>query len=482
MASPELLTDQRARLEASLRQHDQAHLLRFFDELDPLGQRMLLGEVESIDLNVLAPLIERLVLHPEPESVPGSMEPPTCYPAEACGTEGAAEFRAGGEALIRAGKVAAFAVAGGQGTRLGWRGPKGSFPATPVTGKPLFQVFAEQILRAESRYHVTIPWLIMTSLDNDADTRAFFLDNNCFGLMRPNITMFPQRQMPSMDRVTGRILLSEKSRVAMNPDGHGGSLRALHESGALEELEARGIEHICYFQIDNPLVKVVDPLFIGLHASAPNSSAEMSSKMVSKAGPDEKVGVFARVDGRTRVIEYSDLPVERAGERDASGELRFNAGSIAIHMLSVRFVQSLMQDGAFALPWHRAEKRVPYVDVETGQRVVPDEDEKNAVKLETFVFDALPRAESSIILQTPREEEFAPIKNARGADSVGTSQQMQSDRAARWLEMHGVSVPWDDDGHVQARIEISPLTAGEPADLVAVDLPKAVEPGGELLL
>jgi UDP-N-acetylglucosamine/UDP-N-acetylgalactosamine diphosphorylase len=416
-------------------------------------------------------------------AIPADLAPAPYY---ACGEDAAppydaGEYRKKGEALIRAGKVAAFTVAGGQGTRLGWNGPKGSYPATVVTGKPLFRCFAEQIMAVQKKYGVTIPWYIMTSVLNDEDTRAFFLDNNHFGLLRQNICFFPQNMVPSIDAATGRMLLAEKHAVALNPDGHGGSIRALATSGAIEDMRARGVEHISYFQVDNPLVRAVDPLFIGLHATAPDSSGEMSSKMVAKVDPEEKVGVLCRADGKTMVIEYSDLPQEYAGQRDEDGGLRFNAGSIAVHVIGVGFVEKLTADvHRFALPYHRALKKVAQVDPETGRRVEPAE--PNAVKFETFVFDALPLAESSIVLETDRTEEFAPIKNASGADSVITSHQLQSERAGRWIEAHGASVPRDADGAVSAKIEISPLTALEPADLVAVDLPEAIAAGEEVVL
>lgn len=479
------MSDRLATIRTRLQEHGQAHVLRFIDELSPAHRDALLDQIESINLTELATLIDKFVRHPKPTTIPAHLEPAPYYPN--AGSPGhtdqydAESYRAAGENLIARGKVAAFTVAGGQGTRLGWNGPKGTFPATPVTGKPLFRILAEQILATEQRYGVTIPWYIMTSPINHADTRAFFLDNNCFGLRRNDIFMFPQGMMPSLDKNAGTMLLAEKHEIAVNPDGHGGSLKALRQSGAIEDMSVRGIEHISYTQIDNPLAKMIDPLFIGLHATAPNSSGEMSSKMVPKAYPEEKVGVFCRADGKTVVIEYSDLPEELAQQRDEGGNLRFIAGSIAIHLFSVSFVERLTADpDQFGLPFHRAEKKVPHIDLESGRRVEPQE--PNAVKLETFVFDALPLAERSIVYETTRQEEFAPIKNADGVDSSATSHQIQSDRNGAWLEQHGVKVPRNKDGDVDAMIEISPLTALEACDLSQIDLPPAIEPGVAIVL
>jgi UDP-N-acetylglucosamine/UDP-N-acetylgalactosamine diphosphorylase len=470
----ESTTDRCERVRATIETHGQAHLLRFFDDLDEAGRRCLLGEIEAIDFIALDRLIDTHVRSDAPHGVPSDLEPAPYYPLAS--TDDAKTHRDHGETLVREGRVAAFTVAGGQGTRLGWNGPKGTYPATPVTGKPLFRIFAEQIRAAEDRYGVDIPWYVMTSPANDQATRAFFADNNHFGLSLQKLFFFPQGTIPSLEPGSGRILLADRGEIALNPDGHGGSLKALAVSGALADMRARGVEHISYFQVDNPLVRVIDPLFIGLHAGAPDSSGEISSKMVAKTGPEERVGVFCRAGGKTMVIEYSDLPGELAEARDACGRLRFIAGSIAVHMLGVEFVERLTKDAhAFALPFHRALKKVAHVDPETAVRVDPTE--PNAVKLETFVFDAIPLASSSIVLEADRAEEFAPIKNADGVDSSETSHRLQSDRAARWLEANGVSVPRDADGHADAKLEISPLTALEPGDLAGLDLPSSIAAG-----
>ncbi|MCI0362493.1 MAG: UDPGP type 1 family protein [Phycisphaerales bacterium] len=478
------MIDRLESIRRTLEAHGQAHVLAFFDELDRSQQEELLDQIEQIDFEALDELIAEYVLRKPRIELPGDLEPAPDYPFDSSDPArpyDAKKFRGKGEELIRGGKVAAFTVAGGQGTRLGWDGPKGTYPATVVTGKPLFRVFAEQIVATQRRYGGTIPWYIMTSPINDAATRAFFADNNYFGLVRRNIFMFPQGVLPSIESGTGKLLLEHKHQIAMNPDGHGGSIKALSVSGAIEDMVGRGIKHISYFQVDNPLVRAVDPLFLGLHAEARDSSAEISSKMVAKAHAEEKVGVFCRAGKKTMVIEYSDLPPELARQTDERGRLRFGAGNIAVHAIGVKFVQKLTANvHHFGLPYHRAEKKVPYIDVRTGKRVEPQE--PNAVKLEAFVFDAIPLADGPIIYETSRVEEFAPIKNAKGADSPATSHQIQSDRNGGWLARNGVTVPSDGDGHVAAMIEISPLTALEAEDLVKVELPKVIAPKQEVVL
>ncbi|MEL7473306.1 MAG: UDPGP type 1 family protein, partial [Planctomycetota bacterium] len=423
--------------------------------------------------------VERYVRAKPSYDLPANVEPAPYYAANDSSWD-RARYRAAGEALLREGKVACFTVAGGQGSRLGFDGPKGCYPAGAVTGKPLFQVFAEGIRATGAQYGKTPPWYIMTSPLNHEATVAFFHEHDHFGLDPDAVSFFEQGAMPSFDLRTARILLAEKGRVATNPDGHGGALKALVKSGAIADMTSRGVEHISYFQVDNPTVRVADPLFLGLHATAPDSSGEMSSKMIPKAYAEEKLGLFCAVDGKVGVIEYSDLPMERQRETTPDGRLRFLAGSIAIHAMSVAFVEKLGGDTEFALPFHRAEKKVPCVDPETGAPTQPAE--PNGIKLEQFVFDALDFCEQSIVLETDRVEEFAPIKNAEGNDSPETSARFQTRKATRWLVAAGVKVPRDADGEPDCTLEIGPLTALDADDLKAAELPNQIEPGARLAL
>lgn len=469
-------------LHARLASIGQDHLLRFAGTLKPAARAALLAQIESLPLAQVPELVERYVRHSPEFPVPDRLGPAPYFPVDSVSPRRPwdhLEARARGEELLGAGKVACFTVAGGQGTRLGFEGPKGCFPAGAVTGKPLFAIFAEGVQAAERRSRRTVPWYIMTSPLNHEATKAFFAANHYFGLDPAQVMMFPQGVMPSFEMGTGRMLLAAPGEVATNPDGHGGSITALAGSGALDDMHARGIEHISYFQVDNPLVRVIDPAFIGLHASGAGTSAEMSSKMIAKTGPGEKVGVFCISDARIMVIEYSDLPRHLAEERWEDGALKFIAGSPAIHLISVRFAAKLAGDPAFALPFHRAEKKVPYID-DHGRLVEPAK--PNAVKLERFVFDALPLCRGSIVLETRREDEFGPIKNATGVDSAESCRAMQTARAARWLEAAGVRVPRRADGTPDCTLEISPLTATSPEELDQARLPRAIEPGAKLAL
>jgi len=470
-------------IAARLKAVGQDHLLRFHDSLSPGQRDDLLGQIAALDLDAIRDLVQRYVTGNPKINLPARVEPAPYYPADPDSPPrpwDRAEARRRGERLLGEGKVAAFTVAGGQGTRLGFDGPKGCFAAGAVTDKPLFQIFAEQILATSRRYGAGLPWFIMTSPLNHDQTVAFFREHAFFGLDESGVSFFRQGVMPSFEIATGRILLADRHRLATNPDGHGGSITALYKSGALDQMRARGVEHICYFQVDNPLVRIADPVFLGLHAGAEDSSAQMSSKMLPKARPDERVGVFCLGDGRLCMIEYSDLPEDLQQQRLDDGSLRFKAGNPAIHILSVAFVHRLNTDPSSALPFHRALKKVPYVELESGKRIEPDE--PNVVKLERFVFDALPLADRSIVLETDRVQEFAPIKNATGVDSAETSRALQTERAARWLESVGVRVPRTPDGRPDCVLEISPLTALEAEDLRGATLPTAIGPGGRVAL
>ncbi|MEO1129335.1 MAG: UDPGP type 1 family protein [Planctomycetota bacterium] len=478
-----MTTEATTHVREQLESLGQAHVLRFFDDLDAAQQQALLGQLESIDLDRLPALIETYVQGKPDFGPSGALQPAPYYPADptnAAHPWDRDRYRAAGEQLIRDGKVSAFTVAGGQGSRLGFDGPKGKFPGGAATGKPLFHCFADWIVATRDRYGAAVPWYIMTSPINHDETVAFFRDHAFFGLPERDVMFFSQGVMPSLAMETGHLLLSSKGAIATNPDGHGGSLKALWDSGAIRDMQSRGVEHISYFQVDNPIVRAIDPVFIGLHATAPDSSGEMSAKIVRKTDPAEKVGVICEDGGVTKVIEYSDLPGELAEARAEDGSLRYCAGSIAIHVIGVDFVEKLnTADGGFALPFHRAEKKVPHIDAETGVPVSPDA--PNAVKLETFVFDALPLCEKSLVYETERVEEFAPIKNAEGNDSPATCAQLQTQRAAGWLEQAGFSVPRKADGTPDCTIEISPCTALWPEDLRGKDIPP-ITPGDTVAL
>lgn len=464
-------------LQRRLARLGQEHVLRFLAELAEPGRNRLLAQLQSLDLESIAELIETHVKGKATTPLPRRIEPVAPYPRTPASEQRQLYDRAENRAreLLRKGEVGAFLVAGGQGTRLGYDGPKGEFQVTPVKNKPLFQVFAEQLLAHSRDSGRSIPWYVMTSNANDSATRDYFCGHDYFGYPRTDLFFFQQGMIPAFS-MSGTMLLAGKDSLALSPDGHGGSLRALSKSGALADMRKRGVEHLSYFQVDNPLVHCIDPLFLGLHDL---TGSEMSSKMIPKAGPLERVGNFVLGDGVLQVIEYSDLPEQLAGETNRDGSLRFNAGSIAIHALRVSFIERLNSGGRLQLPWHRAEKKVEHID-ERGNEIAPDK--PNAVKLEQFVFDAIPLAKNPIVFETDRAEEFSPVKNAEEVDSPATCRRDQIRRAARWLNEAGVEVPMNNS-EPDAVIEISPLLATSARQLKSRTLrSRRIESGATLYL
>ena len=466
------------KLKNVLKKYGQTHLLAFWDHLDPARQENLLAQISRLDFDQLTCWRNDFVLKDSPFKLPANLTSAPSYPPQPQSETERRKYEQAsklGEKLISEGKVAAFVVAGGQGTRLGFDGPKGNFPISPVRSKTLFQIFAETIAAVSRKFNTTCPWYVMTSPLNHSQTLEIFEANRYYGLSKNDVFIFQQGTLPNFS-LDGKILLADTDTVATSPDGHGGSLRAIYNSGALTDMKKRGVEFISYWQVDNPLVNILDPLFIGLHAL---DGAEMSSKALVKTGPFEKVGNFCLADGKVTVIEYSDLPDELAQKKTPDGTLVFNLGSIAIHIISVNFIERLNKHG-FSLPLHKAVKKIPHVD-ENGNRVNPTE--PNGVKLESFVFDALPLASKSIILQTVRSEEFAPAKNASGVDSAETARQMMITRAAFQLESAGVTVPRKPDGSPDCTIEIAPSFALTRDDLAKKrDEIPPINPGDKIYL
>lgn len=461
-----------------LKKYNQQHLLKFWEQLEPQQQNALLAQINRLDLPQIDIWIKDIVLNADSRPLKSRPEAAPYYTVTPVSQQQQKHYEKAIEAgieKIESGRVAAFVVAGGQGTRLGFDGPKGDFPISSVKKKTLFRLFAEQIAAASKKYGSNLPWYIMTSPLNYQPTCEIFENNDYYGLSPTDIFIFEQGTLPNFSK-DGKILLAGKADISCSPDGHGGSLKALYKSGAIDDMKKRGIEYISYFQVDNPLINIFDPLFVGLHCL---DESEMSSKAVKKTGPTEKVGNFCLIDGKVTVIEYSDLDEQAAHAKKPDGSYVFELGSIAIHMISTGFVERLNSKG-FALPLHRAVKKIPYAD-QDGNRVEPQK--PNGIKLESFVFDALPLAKNSIILETLRDQEFAPVKNASGIDSTESARKMMVERWAGWLEQAGAKIPRKADGSVDANIEIAHSFALDSQDIKdKLNKVPEIKPGQEIYL
>ncbi|HEY7327474.1 MAG TPA: UDPGP type 1 family protein [Gemmataceae bacterium] len=437
-----------AELQQKLRKHRQEHVLAWWGRLRDHERRELIAQLWTIDLERLAQLYaDREHTYQVPDS--SRIKPLDIVPADAPDNSA---MRAVGEEALRRGEVAVLVVAGGQGSRLGFDHPKGMYSIGPISGKSLFQIHAEKVLALSRRYGKRLPFLVMTSPATDAETRQFFDMQAYFGLPKEEVFFFCQGTMPALDLAAGKLLLEAPGRLFLSPDGHGGTLTALGKSGLLERLHRRGIRHLFYFQVDNPLVKIADPIFIGRHLW---QRSEASSKIVPKQGPKDRLGNLALVDGRCAMIEYSDLPDSLANERDANGRLRLWAGSPAIHVFDVDFL-ARVTEGAGLLPFHTARKKVPYLD-EKGEVMQPQKE--NALKFERFIFDVLPLSDRWLVMETSHREEFAPLKNAEGADSPRSVQGALTNLAADWLAGAGVEVTRTENGEPAVALEVSSLFA-----------------------
>ena len=438
----------------------QEHLLEFWDDLNDRERDSLAAQISGIDFS----LIDRLYRQADEVADVRQLanragEPPAFRLGGTAERFTPEEARSRGEKALRSGEVGVVLVAGGQGTRLGFNNPKGMFSIGPVSGNSIFQIHVEKIIAASARYGRRIPLCLMTSPATHAETVEFFDANNRFGLCEEDLRIFSQGTLPAVDAVTGQLLLADRGRLALSPDGHGGMLAALVNSGTLGELRGRGIRQLFYFQVDNPLVDICWPEFIGYHLLC---GSELTSQVVAKKEPLDRVGNVVEVDGRLHVIEYSDLPDEVAQRRNADGSLAIWAGSIAVHVMDVKFLQR-MSGSAEALPFHVARKKVAHVN-SSGEVVKPGE--PNAIKFERFIFDLLPSAANSVVVEVDPILHFAPLKNASGAkdDTPESVKRQMSDFYRRWLEAAGAEVA---DG---VEVEISPLFALD-ADEVSARIP-----------
>jgi len=442
----------------------QEQVFAFYDTLSVSEKAALFEQLSSFDPAHINTITDK-ALNP-PKTQDANEAPLEPLPESATASildskpEDIEKWYEGGLDLIAENKVGVVLMAGGQGTRLGSSAPKGCFNIGLPSEKSLFQIQAERILKLQrlavkkaGKGEAVVPWYVMTSGPTRGPTEKYFEENKYFGLEKENVIIFEQGVLPCISN-EGKILLESKGKVAVAPDGNGGIYQALFTSTVMQDMRKRGIQHVHAYCVDNCLVKVADPVFIGFAAS---KDVDIATKVVRKRNATEAVGLILIKNGRPDVVEYSEIDKETAEAKDPKHPdvLKFRAANIVNHYYSYRFLESI-PDWAHKLPHHVARKKIPYVDTDKGTTIKPEK--PNGIKLEQFVFDVFSMLELNKFgcLEVKREDEFSPLKNAKGTgeDDQDTSKRDIMDQGKRWAQAAGATVVSEgsEDG-----IEVSPL-------------------------
>ena len=405
-----------------LNQYNQCHVASLFDKIDKAKQEELAKQVLNIDFHKIVELYDNT--KKEIEIKDKEIKPIEYLDKEKMSKEEKEKFDNLGIDVIKKGQYAVVTMAGGQGTRLGHTGPKGTFKLDVYgKGKYLFEILAENLKEANKTYMVTIPWYIMTSRENNKMTRDFLEKNNYFGYDKNAVTIFIQGELPLVD-VNGKFLISKEMKIKEASDGNGGTYASLRSSGALANMKERGIKWVFIGSVDNALLKMVDTTLLGM---AIDKGYEIASKSVVKANPKERVGAFCKMNNHPKVIEYTELPEKMAEEIDQNGELKYGESHIMCNLFTIDAIEKISKE---PLMYHSAFKKNSYID-ENGKEVIPEE--PNSYKFESFIFDAFEFFDDIAIMRGKREDDFAPVKNKEGADSPKTAKELYE----KYWEKHG---------------------------------------------
>ena len=396
-----------------LKLYNQEHVINLLEKLDENSQKELIDQISKIDFIQLKELYDNT--KKEIEIRENKIEPLKYIDKKKISKIQEEEYRNLGEEILHKGEYAVVTMAGGQGTRLGHSGPKGTFKLDVYgKGKYLFEILTENLKEANEKYGKVIPWYIMTSKENDKDTREFFEKNNYFGYEKTAVTFFTQSELPLLDK-QGKLLIGKNMKIREASDGNGGTYASLRASGCLADMKEKGIKWVFIGAVDNALLKMVDVILLGL---AIKENVQIASKSVVKANPRERVGVFCKMNGHPKVIEYTELPEKMAEEVDEEGELKFGESHIMCNLYTIDAIEKISKEH---LIYHCAVKKNSYID-EEGKEVIPTE--PNSYKFESFIFDAFELFDNIAILRGKREEDFAPVKNKEGVDSPKTAKEL----------------------------------------------------------
>lgn len=396
-----------------LKKYNQNHIIDLLNKLEGKKKQELIEQINKIDFHQIMELYENtkkdiVIKENKIESI-------KYFDKQKLDKYQKEKWDEIGKEIIQNGEYAVITMAGGQGTRLGHTGPKGTFKLDVYgKGKYLFEILAENLKQANKKYNTTIPWYIMTSKENNKQTVEFLEKNSYFGYDKNKVTIFMQSEMPLID-TEGKLLISKDLKIKEASDGNGGTYSSLRASGCLAEMKEKGIKWIFIGGVDNVLLKMADVTLLGM---TKDLGLEIASKSVVKANPHEKVGVFCKINGRPKIIEYAELPEKMAEEVDGNGELKYGESNIMCHLYTVDAIEKISKE---TLIYHTAFKKNSYID-ENGKEIVPES--PNSYKFESFIFDAFELFDNMGLLRVKREEEFAPVKNKEGADSPKTAKEL----------------------------------------------------------
>lgn len=395
--------------------YSQEQLLKFYNELDKNQKNDLLSQIESINFEQMKELYNQTQIKDEIKDI--KIDNVNYIDKYNLPSKKLNEYQKAGTEAILSGKLAVITMAGGQGTRLGHNGSKGTFDIGLSSKKSIFEILCDKFKEVQEKYEITIPWYIMTSKDNNAETVDFFEKNNYFNYPKDKIKFFIQGKIPALD-FNGKILLKEKAQINEVPNGDGGIFNALHKFNAIQNMKKQNIEWVFIGGVDNILAQIADPILIG---AAIVEDKEVACKTVEKAYEEEKVGVFCKKNGKVGIIEYTEITNEIASKRDKNGKFLYGDTNILCNLFNIKVLEKAIET---EIPYHVVIKKINYID-EFGKKIYPEE--PNAYKFEKFFFDIFEIVDDIILVRGKREEEFAPIKNKKGRDSPETAKKLYMD-------------------------------------------------------
>ncbi|KAJ8680463.1 hypothetical protein QAD02_016250 [Eretmocerus hayati] len=450
-------------LNSLLKKYGQEHLLEFWNEISTEEREYLIEDIARVNLPQVMSYFDRASksdsekklldekLKPVPNDVFESVEN--------CTSDKILMYEEIGLKEIANGRVAVVSLAGGQGTRLGVDFPKGMYDIGLPSKRSLFHIQALRIRRlqnlAKAKYELSkgISWYIMTSDATHDATLSYFEENDYFNLDKSRVIMFKQSTLPCLT-FDGKIILDEKHKISRAPDGNGGFYVALKKEGILDDMKSHKINSVHVFSVDNALVRVADPVFVGYCISR---SADCGVKVLKKRSEDECVGVVCQVDGLYSVVEYSEISPATAKLRDAKGQLLYNAGNICNHYFTHSFLENVSEKYGECLDLHIAKKKISFIDT-NGKKCKPSA--PNGIKMEKFIFDSFKYSQNFAVWEVLREEEFCALKNpdSAGVDCPSDARRYVLDLHKQWLLSAGAT-------SVEGDVEVCPLLSYRGEDL-----------------